>query len=150
MGKPTSTLPSPQSLRGAVPLCAPPQHRLAVYDLIAACASLAERLCNRKGLSRISVTRSFLLQNKVGKPTSTSPIPSILKGSAPLCASSQYRLAVHYLIAACASLAERLCNRKGLSRISVTRSFLLHKFRKERSQRTLPVLDYFLFFFRFL
>ena len=39
----------------------------------------------------------------------------------------QHRLAVHYLIAACASLAERFCNRKELSRISVTRSFLLHK-----------------------
>ena len=79
MGKPTSTPPSPQSLRGAVPLCAPPQHRLAVYYLIAACASLAERLCNRKGLSRISATRSFLLHNKVGKPTS-APMPLNLEG----------------------------------------------------------------------
>ena len=74
VGKPTSTPPSPQSLRGAVPLCAPPQHRLAVYYLITACASLAERLCNRKGLSRISVTRSFLLHKK------EAPQPVRLRG----------------------------------------------------------------------
>ena len=64
VGKPTSAPTSPQSLRGRVPFCAPPQHRLAVKFLIAACASLAERFCNRKELSRISVTRSFLLHKK--------------------------------------------------------------------------------------
>ena len=57
----------------------------------------------------------------------SSSFPSILRGTLPLCAPPQHRLAVHYLIAAYASLAERLCNRKELSRISVTRSFLLHK-----------------------
>ena len=78
----------------------------------------------------------IIWNNKVGKPTSAPPIPSIFEGRVPLCAPSQHRLAVYDLIAACASIAERLCNRKGLSRISVTRSFLLHK--KNLAQRDKP------------
>ena len=57
MGKPTSTPPNPSIFEGRVPLCAPPQHRLAVKFLIAACASCPEGfllhrersfLCNKK------------------------------------------------------------------------------------------------------
>ena len=54
---------SHQALRGVAHF-APPQHRYAVKFLIAACASLAKRSYNRKELSRISVTRYFLLYKK--------------------------------------------------------------------------------------
>ena len=56
--------PIPSIFEGRSSLCAPPQYRFVVKSPIAACASTAERLCDRKELSRISVTRSFLLQNK--------------------------------------------------------------------------------------
>ena len=86
----------------------------------------SQKTQSKRNLSRISVTRSFLLEQS-GQAHFSSPIPSIFEGRVPLCAPPQHRLVVHYLIAACASLAERFCNRKELSRISVTKSFLLHK-----------------------
>ena len=95
----------------------------------------SQKTQSKRNLSRISVTRSFLLEQS-GQAHFSSPVLSILRGAVPLCAPSQHRLAVYYLIVACASIAERLCNRKGLSRISVTRSFLLHK--KNLAQRDKP------------
>ena len=70
VGKPTSAPTSSQSLRGRVPFCAPPQHRLAVKFLIAACASCPEGfllyrersfLYNKKTSARISDRRFHLL-----------------------------------------------------------------------------------------
>ena len=54
-----------------------------------------------------------------------SSIPSILRGTTPLCAPNAAACG-GYLLCECASTAERFCYRKKLSRISVIMSFLEH------------------------
>lgn len=69
MGKPTST-PHSLNLEGRAPLCAPPQHRLAVKFPIAACASRPEGfllyrklrfLYNKKTAAAFTATVPFQL-----------------------------------------------------------------------------------------
>ena len=109
--------------------------RFAVIFLVAACASSRSVYVIGKDFLALAWQGLSYNRTKWASPLQLSR-PLDLERRVPLCAPSQHRLAVYYLIVACASIAERLCNRKGLSRISVTRSFLLHK--KNLAQRDKP------------